>query len=94
MEENEFLVTAPIPKEGIIVDIRNPKGESVLIVSPEEFQIQHKVTTHPVYRNFCCLSGDKIIAASGYPHDSIHPVMGVDFSIPPQRCEGGESKWK
>lgn len=90
----EMLITAPIPSEGFILDVRDPLGNSVLIVPKEEYLLRSKMNSHPIYNVFCCIKDDMIVASADYPYESIHPVMGIDFTTPEKQCERSEEKWK
>ena len=92
MEENK-LITVPLPKEGFLVDVKNPRGGSVLVASREEFLRCHKENTHPINRQFCCIKDDEIVAAAGYEYDTLLPVVMDNFSLAKQ-CEAKEGKWK
>ena len=92
MEETK-LITVPLPKEGILMDIVNPKGESVLVVSREKFLECHKKNTHPVNRQFCCIKDEEIVAAAGYEHTQLIPVIMDQYEFAMQ-CEEKGSKWR
>ncbi len=88
------MVIAPYPSEGILLDVRNPKGESVLVLPKQDYVLAHKQVQHPVYRQVCYIEGDKIIAGEGYYYDSLHPVVMEDFSIAQKQVEPTQELWK
>jgi len=87
------MIIAEYPENKVLIGVKTPTGEHVLVVPKTEYVLAHRQASHPLYRQICYIEGNRIIAGEGYAHDRLIPEWMDNYEFATQ-CEEKGSKWR